>query len=115
MLVERGELNEWTIYMHSIPSVVADNYPMRHEKNIMVWLLKGLRDGVQFALVRTGVVGLRFSRNGAYEIRVNAQGEAHDVDSLLDVRFPVPTLFAGGNGGDADFLLLFAIGRLVEL
>ena len=46
--------------------VEADEELVGIEKQIMVGLLQGLRDGVQLALVRAGVVRLALARHRTY-------------------------------------------------
>ena len=115
MLIQRRKLDERTINLHSLPSIKADDDAVRLEKDVMIRLLESLRNGVQLPFVRTGVVRLRFSRNGAHEVSVYTEREADDLDRFLNVRFPVASLFAGINGRDTNLFLLLAVRRLVEL
>ena len=63
MLIERSELDEGACGECTIPMIEADEELMRIEKQIMVGLLQGLRNGVQFPLIRAGVVRLALAGN----------------------------------------------------
>ena len=92
MLIERSELDEGACGECTIPMIEANEQLMGIEKKIMVRLLQGLRDGVQLALIRAGVVRLALTRHRTYKVRVYAHGEADDVNRFLDVRLPVASL-----------------------
>ena len=90
--------------------VEADEELVGIEKQIMVGLLQGLRDGVQLALVRARVVRLALAGHRTYEVRVYAHGKADDVDGFLDVRFPVASLLGIIDAFDEDIVVLISIG-----
>ena len=51
ILVQRGELDEGAVGQCALPSVVADDEPVNIEEEVVVRLLQGLCDGVEFAFV----------------------------------------------------------------
>ena len=61
MFIEGRKLNEWNINCYILPSVELDKYAMNGEKQVVIRLLESLCDCVQLALVRAGVIGLRFA------------------------------------------------------
>ena len=63
VFIQGSELDEGARRKCLIPVVEADEELMRIEKQIMVGLLQGLRNGVQFALIRAGVVRLALAGN----------------------------------------------------
>ena len=63
MLIQCGQLDEGARRKCLIPVVEADEELMRIEKQIMVGLLQGLRDGIKFPLIRAGVVRLALAGN----------------------------------------------------
>lgn len=87
---------------------------MDGEKEVVIRLLEGLGDGVKLALVAAGVVGLRLAGHGAYEVGVDAQGEAYHIDGLLYVALPVAALLVGIYLIDYDVVLHVAVGVDVE-
>ena len=89
--------------------VEADEELVGIEKQIMVGLLQGLRDGVQLALVRARVVRLALAGHRTYEVRVYAHGKADDVDGFLDVRLPIASLLGIIDAFDEDIVVLISI------
>lgn len=87
---------------------------MDGEKEVVIWLLQGLGDGVKLALVAAGVVGLRLAGHGAYEVGVDAQGEAYHIDGLRYVALPVAALLVGIYLIDYDVVLHVAVWVDVE-
>ncbi len=87
---------------------------MDGEKEVVIRLLQSLGDGVKLALVGAGVVGLRLAGHGAYEVGVDAQGEAYHIDGLLYVALPVAALLVGIYLVDYDVVLHVAVGVDVE-
>ena len=63
MFIQSSELDEGARRKCIISVVEGDEELMRIEKQIMVGLLQGLRNGVQFTLIRAGVVRLALAGN----------------------------------------------------
>ena len=84
---------------------------MHVEEQVVVWLLKRLCNGMKLALVATAVVRLGLTRHRAYEVGVNAHGEADHIHRLLNVGGPVAALLVVINARDFHVMLLFPSGR----
>lgn len=56
ILIQRGELDERCFGKDIVPAIEADDDTVRHEHEIMVRLLKGLGDRVEFTFVRARIV-----------------------------------------------------------
>ena len=87
---------------------------MHGKEQVVIRLLEGLGYGVKLALVRAGVVDLRFAGDGADEITMHSHSEAYHVDCFLYVGLPVTALFGVVNLVDYDVVLFFAVGRHIE-
>lgn len=87
---------------------------MNGEKQIVIGLLEGLGDCVEFPFVRAGVVRLALSGNGADKIAMHSHSEANHIDCFLNVGLPIAALLGIVYLGDYDIMLLLAVGRDVE-
>ncbi len=87
---------------------------MDGKKEVVIRFLQSLGDGVKLALVGAGIVGLRLAGHGAYEVGVDAQGEAYHIDGLLYVALPVAALLVGIYLVDYDVVLHVAVGVDIE-
>ena len=114
VFVQCGKLYERHEGFNAFPAVEADYDAVDGEKEVVIRLLQSLGDGVKLALVGAGVVGLRLAGHGAYEVGVDAQGEAYHIDGLLYVALPVAALLVGIYLVDYDVVLHVAVGVDVE-
>ena len=114
ILIERGELDEWAVWLDCCPLVETDDQPVNGKEEVVVRLLQSLGDSVKLALVAAGVIGLRLARHRAYEVRVDTHGEAHHIDGFNNVRRPVATLLVRLDLVDHHVMLLLTIGRNIE-
>lgn len=87
---------------------------MDGKKQIVIWFLPCLGDGVEFSLVATAVVGLGLTGNGTDEVGMNAHGKAEHIYSFGDVGLPVASGFVVVDFIDDDIVLLFAVGSYVK-
>ena len=92
MLIQGGELDEGNIDFAAAPVVEADDHLMDGEQKVVIRLLQGLGDGIEFPLVRAAVVGLRLARHAADKVAMHAHSEAEHIHRLLDVGVPVAAL-----------------------
>ena len=88
---------------------------MNGEEQIVIGLLQGLGDSVEFALVAPAVVGLRLPRHGADQVGMNPHGEAYHVHGLDDIRSPVAALLVGLYLVDDDIMYDIAVRIGVNL
>lgn len=114
MLVECGEHNKGAFGERTLPAVDTDEQAVDDKKHVVVGLLQGLGDGVEFALVAAAVVGLRLARNRADKVGMDAHGETDHVDCLLYVRLPVAALFGVFDIIDDHIVLLLSIRGDIE-
>lgn len=80
----------------------------------MVWFLQRLGNCIQFPLVATTVVCLRFAGHRADEVAVYPHGEAEHIDHLLNIQSPVASLLLHINFVDAYIVLLLSVRRYIE-
>lgn len=88
---------------------------MNGEEQIVIGLLQGLGDSVEFALVAPAVVGLRLPRHRADQVGMNPHGEAYHVHGLDDIRRPVAALLVGLYLVDDDIMYDIAVRIGVNL
>lgn len=100
--------------MNIRPTVEAADDAVDGEKQVVIWLLESLSDGIELTLVRARVVGLCFAGHRSNKVRVDSEGKAYHIDCFLDVAFPVSTLFGVVNLVDDDIVLLVSVGIDVE-
>lgn len=87
---------------------------MDGKKQIGIWFLPRLGDGVEFSFVATAVVGLGLTGNGTDEVGVNAHGKAEHIYSFGDVGLPVAAFLGVIDFVDDDIVLLLAVGSYIE-
>ena len=87
---------------------------MHGEKQVVIRLLQGLGDCVEFSLVGAGIVCLRLAGHRADKVAMHSHSKADHVDGFLDVTLPIAALLGVVNLVDDDIVLLFAVGRDVE-
>lgn len=110
VFVQCGELDKWDNGLYAFPTVEAADDTVDGEKQVVIRFLQSLGDGVKLSLVGAGVVGLRLAGHGAYEVGVDAQGEAYHIDGLLYVALPIAALLVGIYLVDYDVMLHVAVG-----
>ena len=65
---------EWTFRESVLPLIEFHDDTMHGEEQVVVWLLKSLCDGVQFALVTAAVVRLRLAQCVFVSVKLIAVG-----------------------------------------
>ena len=110
ILIERGELDEWAVWLDRCPFVETDDQSVNGKEEVVVRLLQSLSDGVKLTLVAAGVIGLRLAWYRADEVRMDSHGKAHHIDGFYNVRSPVATLLVRLDLVDDHVVLLLAVG-----
>ena len=87
---------------------------MHDEKQVVIRLLQSLCDCVEFALVRTAVVGLSLTGHRANQVTMHTQSKANHIDCFLNVGGIVAALFCVVNLVDDNIVLLLAVGGDIE-
>ena len=87
---------------------------MHGEKQVVIRLLQGLGDCVEFPFVGAGIVCLRLAGHRADKVAMHSHSKANHIDGFLDVAFPIAALFGVINLVDDDIVLLLAVGSDVE-
>ena len=87
---------------------------MHGEKQVVIRLLQGLGDCVEFSLVGAGIVCLRLAGHRADKVAMHSHSKADHVDGFLNVALPIAALLGVINLVDDYIVLLLSVGRDVE-
>lgn len=87
---------------------------MHGEKQVVIWLLQGLGDCIEFSLVGAGIVCLRLAGHRTDKVAMHSHSKADHIDGFLYVALPIAALFGVINLVYDYIVLLLAVGRDVE-
>lgn len=87
---------------------------MHGEKQVVIRLLQGLGDCVEFSLVGAGIVCLRLAGHRADKVAMHSHSKADHIDSFLNIALPIAALLGVIYLVNDDIVLLLSVGGDVE-